>query len=102
MNPTPEQMAFAFAMLSLRSRDRDTYGEQDSSELWSSVFRIATIVVIGLTTGLMALSYLETRVATGGRTAAEIGAISDPSPNFHGGDARGDRLTSLAETASAR
>lgn len=84
MNPTPEQLAFAFAMLSLRDRSAsdESIVREESLDLWSSLFRIVAIAVIGLSTGLMGLSYLENRVATGGRSEIELHALTSPSPNY--------------------
>lgn len=103
MNPTPEQLAFAFAMISLRNRPQDNPAVLDDSlSLWSSVFRIAAIAVIGLSTGLMGLSYLENRVATGGRTDAELQALTAPSIDFHSVVEKTSAIeTDLQSTAAA-
>ncbi len=106
MNPTPEQLAFAFAMMTLRRTD-DVRSDSNSAPVRpssNSVGRIVAMLIVGFATGLLGMSYLEGNVATGGRSIAELRSFGDPSPQFalaiEAGEQSDQQMTE--ETASVR
>jgi hypothetical protein len=102
MNPTPEQLAFAFALMSLRQNE----GAEPplvSSSLLSGLFRVVAITVVGLATGLLGLTYIEGTVATNGFSQSEIRSFGDPSPVFNDAIAKDDDdVAPVARTAFAQ
>lgn len=82
-NPTPEQLAFALAMITLRRSDAtDAVETPSSTRVSDTLLRVGAIAIAGLCATLIGLTYIEGNVAKAGFSDAEIRELYLPPAEY--------------------